>query len=452
MKIHHGGRFTNLPRRKYVDGEVAFVDLIDINQCKIDILDTVMYQSLDYEEKMFYHYKILLKGLDIGLRLLASDTDIDKILKYVHKHKIIYVYVEHDKSVVDHALNVDEVGPSKILRRQNSDGEDEAGGEVDEEHIVDEVEVKMNGFKFEVESEYVKPMQPKLNMTEIDLEVLDFDSFESDVDDAKESARRKGLRKLRKEEGNSTLKTSSFVRKEFTNRDLAKEMIGKRKLLDARDSPIISCLEYVREYLIKRIVIVQKGIKKSGVPLTPVVTSIYRAIKEKYVEWYVVVGNGKFLVFLSSMFWGCIHDTTDNGMDVGLPEDWVHQSYTLQTWRDVYSFKVNPVNGRPKKRKKSVTIEELVQVMQEIKEKQVKHVVTKGQEQINNLVEMVEVKVHVKKSQEHIMCNKNSSRGTKCATPSASQAGGNVVGSQAAATVSPMRRTKKNALRLTLTK
>ncbi|GJT42351.1 hypothetical protein Tco_0951066, partial [Tanacetum coccineum] len=69
---------------------------------------------------------------------------------------------------------------------------------------------------------------------------------------------------------------------------------------------------------------------------------------------YVVVGNGKFLVLLSSMFWGCIHDTTDNGMDVGLPEDWVHQSYTLQTWRDVYSFKVNPVNGRPKKRKKSV--------------------------------------------------------------------------------------------------
>ncbi|GJW94287.1 FAR1-related sequence 10 [Tanacetum coccineum] len=191
MKIHHGGRFTDLPRRKYVDGEVAFVDLTDTNQC-----------------------------LDIGLRLLASDTDIDKILKYVHKQKIIYVYVEHDKSVVDHALNVDEVGPSKILRCQNGDGEDEAAGEedeandvgqskeedegddddkdikdmVDEEHIVDEVEVKMNGFKFEVET------------------------------DAKESARRKGLRKLRKEEGNSTLKTSSFVRKEFTNRDLAKEM------------------------------------------------------------------------------------------------------------------------------------------------------------------------------------------------------------------------------------
>ncbi|GJU74229.1 RNA-directed DNA polymerase, eukaryota, reverse transcriptase zinc-binding domain protein [Tanacetum coccineum] len=226
MKIYHGGRFTDLPRRKYVDGEVAFVDLMDIDQC-----------------------------LDIRLRSLASDTDIDEMLKYVHKHKIIYVYVEHDKLVLDHALNVDDLYTqpmhSNNLGHQNDEGKDEAadeghndeaddedGGEgkdyeanyggkseddeaeddrgeseddeaedggqskeedeaddedkdvkdiTDEKHIVDEVEVQMNGFKFEIEGEYVDPMQPKLNMTEIDLEVLDFDSYESDVEDAKES-------------------------------------------------------------------------------------------------------------------------------------------------------------------------------------------------------------------------------------------------------------------------
>ncbi|GJV92209.1 5'-nucleotidase domain-containing protein 4 [Tanacetum coccineum] len=247
MKIHFGGRFTKLPRRKYVDGEVTFMDLIDIDQCKIDILYTVMYQSLGYEEKLFYHYKIPLKGLDIRLRLLVSDSDIAEMLQHAHKHKIIYVYVEHDKSVVDPALNVDEAGPSKNDEGENEvaadegnydedenedggEGEDyeadygskseedevedegqneeedkaEDGGEreeeeegydedkhiddiVDEEHIVDEVEVEMNGFKFEVEGKNAIIMQPKLNMTETDLEVLDFDSFESDVDDVKES-------------------------------------------------------------------------------------------------------------------------------------------------------------------------------------------------------------------------------------------------------------------------
>ncbi|GJY65575.1 hypothetical protein Tco_0467813, partial [Tanacetum coccineum] len=41
-----------------------------------------------------------------------------------------------------------------------------------------------------------------------------------------------------------------------------------------------------------------------------------------------------------------IHDMTDNGMDVGTPEDWVHESYKLQTWINVYSHKTNPVNER----------------------------------------------------------------------------------------------------------
>ena len=42
----------------------------------------------------------------------------------------------------------------------------------------------------------------------------------------------------------------------------------------------------------------------------------------------------------------CIHDMADSGMNIGLPEDYVHESYKLKTWKDVYSFQVNPVNGR----------------------------------------------------------------------------------------------------------
>ncbi|GJV92843.1 hypothetical protein Tco_1540656 [Tanacetum coccineum] len=85
-----------------------------------------------------------------------------------------------------------------------SEGEDEADDEdedvediVDEEHIVDEVEVNMNGFNF---------------------------NFEGEFDD-KESAKRKGLRKLKRQAGNSTLKNSVFVGKEFPNRNVANEIV-----------------------------------------------------------------------------------------------------------------------------------------------------------------------------------------------------------------------------------
>ncbi|PWA39646.1 transposase, MuDR [Artemisia annua] len=183
IKIHHGGKFTDMPNRKYVDGEVTFVDLVDSNVCKVDILDTIMYQILEIQDKMFYHYKIPLKSLDIGLRTLANDSDMTELIKHVKRHKTIYV--------------------------------------------------------FAVESEFVDPMKPTLDITESDLEVLDFDSFESDVGDETESAGRKGLRKLRKHTGNTKLKNNFFVGKEFPNRDLAKDMIRAHAVETRRNIMIV---------------------------------------------------------------------------------------------------------------------------------------------------------------------------------------------------------------------
>ncbi|GKA03366.1 mutator type transposase [Tanacetum coccineum] len=149
--------------------------------------------------------------------------------------------------------------------------------------------------------------------------------------------------------------------------------VFNRQLLDARDSPIITALEHVREYLMKRIVIVQKIIEKCDGPLTPAVAKVFDIIKEAssgcIVDWngadlYQVKGflQEQYVVNLSQKTCSCrkweisgipckhaiaaIHDMADNGNDVGIPEDWVHDSYKLATWKAVYSHKVNPVNGR----------------------------------------------------------------------------------------------------------
>ncbi|GJU40584.1 mutator type transposase [Tanacetum coccineum] len=51
-----------------------------------------------------------------------------------------------------------------------------------------------------------------------------------------------------------------------------------RQLLDGRDKPIITCLEYIREYLMKRIVNVQKVQDKCDGPLTPSTAKIFKLI------------------------------------------------------------------------------------------------------------------------------------------------------------------------------
>ncbi|GJZ05178.1 putative reverse transcriptase domain-containing protein [Tanacetum coccineum] len=64
------------------------------------------------------------------------------------------------------------------------------------------------------------------------------------------------------------------------------KLVDEKKL---EDSPVITALEYVREYFMKRLMIVQKVIEKSQGPLTPTVTNIFTIIKENAsqlaVEW-----------------------------------------------------------------------------------------------------------------------------------------------------------------------
>ncbi|GKF36913.1 mutator type transposase [Tanacetum coccineum] len=41
-----------------------------------------------------------------------------------------------------------------------------------------------------------------------------------------------------------------------------------------------------------------------------------------------------------------IYNMFENSVGVGIPKQWVHAAYRLETWAHVYSFKVNPCNGR----------------------------------------------------------------------------------------------------------
>ncbi|GJV12595.1 mutator type transposase [Tanacetum coccineum] len=155
--------------------------------------------------------------------------------------------------------------------------------------------------------------------------------------------------------------------------------VFNRQLVDGKDQPIITCLEYIREYLVKRIVVVQKVIAKTIVPLTPSVTTFFDSIK-KAIE-YIVKWNGGYLYQVTGPYrdqcvvntdirvcscrkWeltgipckhvvDTIYNMSKNSIGVGIPEQWVHAAYKLETWAHVYSLKVNPFGRPPEKRKKS---------------------------------------------------------------------------------------------------
>ncbi|GKA44902.1 hypothetical protein Tco_0737698 [Tanacetum coccineum] len=196
FKFHYDGRFTDASNKKYVEG-------------------------YDCNEEVFFHYKIPLKSLDIALKPLATESDISSMLGYVHD-------IEVGQSSEDKSDSEDGEGDTEDAS-VCEDGEANAEDIVDDEHIVDEVEVNMSGFKFELggdcESEIIDPIQPQVTLTENDLEVFDFDSLEIVLEDVPENARNKALRKLRKKVVSPNIRNNFYVGKEFANRDAVKERI-----------------------------------------------------------------------------------------------------------------------------------------------------------------------------------------------------------------------------------
>ncbi|XP_023772208.2 uncharacterized protein LOC111920861 [Lactuca sativa] len=146
------------------------------------------------------------------------------------------------------------------------------------------------------------------------------------------------------------------------------------KLLDARDKPVITCLEYIREYLMKRICIVKNVIDKSQGPLTPTATKLLNGVK-KDASQYTCIFNGsektqvtgtmgeQFMVNWRDRNCSCRHweitgipcshlvsaiwDKVEHGAKNVPPlEEWVHPCYRLSTWNEMYKYKVQPINGR----------------------------------------------------------------------------------------------------------
>jgi hypothetical protein len=61
--------------------------------------------------------------------------------------------------------------------------------------------------------------------------------------------------------------------------------VFNKQLVEGRDKPVITCLGYIREYMMKRIVTVHKVITKCEGPLTPSVTKIFNAIKNEASQY-----------------------------------------------------------------------------------------------------------------------------------------------------------------------
>nr|GEW43634.1 hypothetical protein [Tanacetum cinerariifolium] len=120
------------------------------------------------------------------------------------------------------------------------------------------------------------------------------------------------------------------------------------KIVRGRDKLVITLLEYIREYCIKRIINVQGVIDKYTGPLTFTATRIMESIKKKAhlmkVQWnrankYQVSG-----IPCKHAVAACWNMTLNDW--VAPPsETWVNPCYWLSTWKETYCHKIQPICG-----------------------------------------------------------------------------------------------------------
>ncbi|XP_071729347.1 uncharacterized protein [Rutidosis leptorrhynchoides] len=168
-----------------------------------------------------------------------------------------------------------------------------------------------------------------------------------------------------------------WARSHFSHRTVSDVLLNNmcevlnRWLCDARDKPIVTALEYIREYLMKRIANVLNVAAKSDGPLTPTATKLFDVVKREANSCGVLWnGTGQYQVngphgdqvvvdmqnrSCACRKWeitgmpckhvvACLYNMTENSMEVGR-ELWVKSSVRVK----LLPPKKIKTAGRPKK-------------------------------------------------------------------------------------------------------
>ncbi|CAI9265993.1 unnamed protein product [Lactuca saligna] len=100
IELHHGGSFTKFPNIRYINGQVRYFDVVDIDEFSVHELDLMMRElGYDGTEIMYYHFRLPNEGFNFGLRALGNDDDVRNLSRYVtHNNKMIKVYTEHGQT------------------------------------------------------------------------------------------------------------------------------------------------------------------------------------------------------------------------------------------------------------------------------------------------------------------------------------------------------------------
>ncbi|GJW69637.1 hypothetical protein Tco_0126554 [Tanacetum coccineum] len=293
LKIHHGRWFTLTPSRSYIGGHVSLVNVVDTYEfCLHDLKDMVV--------------KLVLN----------VDADVLEMSKYVKDYKIILVYVEHGSSIFVTLKKGISIAVNNHLRKGLI--------EIDSSPYVNKTLTPMCHRNLTKEWE-----QPSSSVEAPIVVECAEDPFE-ELDDllGKRYCVRHIHENMKSQFKGGVYKEMLWNAAKATSEGEFKKKMGELKSFnsDAYDWLMKIPLEqWSRAYF--------SGRAKCDLLINNICEVFNRQ------KWKLTGIPCKHVV-------AAIYNMSENSIGVGIPEQWVHAAYRLETWAHVYSFKVNPCNGR----------------------------------------------------------------------------------------------------------
>ncbi|GJY81537.1 hypothetical protein Tco_0494288 [Tanacetum coccineum] len=177
------------------------------------------------------------------------------------------------------------------LEEGDSDSEDDEDYFVDEDSYLEEVNVDMTDYHFNIDAE-VEWVRHSNSGQQQDHDPIPLPYFDKEMEELKQFNKHAF-------EWLAKIPAHSWSRSHFSGRAKSDILLNNLceyfngKILDARDAPIITALEYIREYLMRRMVNVIAVINKTDGPLTPSINKLLKVAMDKANKYTVGFNEGK---------------------------------------------------------------------------------------------------------------------------------------------------------------
>nr|GEZ51847.1 hypothetical protein [Tanacetum cinerariifolium] len=291
LEIHHGVWFTPTPSRSYVSGHVSSVNVVDIDEfCLHDLKDMpassmarpiVVESVVDPFDGLD---KILGDNSNTGKQITEDESTWKQMVVHAGKSSTADDFSFRKFKEVEVEANTESEEEESDTEGNDTSGSDSEDLDCDPKHdnvfdddghIVEEVHVSMNNFSFTADPKHDTSIGG-VDVQEDDLDVIDYDSFGSDLDDEINSERRIQLRELKrigKQKNKGPNKYYFYLGQQFANKNVFSQtkdgptireninngkqnILGKDKIVEGKGKKVIT----------------QKKLDKCSCPCTMLVT------------------------------------------------------------------------------------------------------------------------------------------------------------------------------------